>query len=118
MTRLITGVVLAGSLMFSVQARSLAMGPEEFAASGRLACVLAEESLGYLSKSEYGDLAEQVLEGFDQQETDAIYAKALGYYDGLMFGIPSGDQQQVYARLRNFVSSETCAFSAPVNLVI
>ncbi|WP_279244079.1 hypothetical protein [Candidatus Litorirhabdus singularis] len=118
MVRLITFAVLAGGLTFSMQVRSLAMGPAEFAASGKLACVLAEESLGYVSKTEYGNLTEQVLEGFDQQESDAIYAKALGYYDGLMFGIPAGDQERVYSRLRNFVSSKACAFSAPVNVLI
>ena len=118
MARLINCTVLAASLLFSTQVSSLALGAKEFAASSRLTCVLAEESLGYLSSTEYGDMTEQVLDGFDQQETDAIYAKALGYYDGLMFGIPADDQRQIYARLRNFLDSKACAFSAPVNLYI
>jgi hypothetical protein len=69
------------------QATALSLGPEEFAASTQLTCVLAQESLGYLSEDEYGSLTHNVLADFDASESDAIYAKALGYIDGLMFGI-------------------------------
>ena len=39
----------------SQQASALSLAPEEFVASRQLACVLAEQSLGYLSEVEYGE---------------------------------------------------------------
>lgn len=92
----------------SVNAQSLALGPDQFAAAKNLACVLAQESLGYLSEDEYATLSDEALDGFSEQEVDVIRAKALGYYDGLMFGLPSTDEQQVNERLREFVESRTC----------
>lgn len=86
----------------------LSLAPEEFHASRQLACVLAEQSLGYLSEDEYGELTHKVLDGFDNGERDTILAKALGYYDGLMFSVASDDLQQVNERLEEFVASASC----------
>ena len=47
-------------------ASALSMAPEEFAASRQLACVLAEQSLGYLTEKEYGARTHTVLDGFDE----------------------------------------------------
>jgi hypothetical protein len=103
------GVVLAIAISsVCLQAGALALGPEEFQASRKLACVLAEQTLGYLSEDEYGEKTHNVLDGFDQAEQDTILAKALGYYDGLMFAIASDDQLQVSLRLETFVASESC----------
>lgn len=88
---------------------ALSMAPEEFLASRQLACVLAEQSLGYLSEEEYGERTHTVLDGFEDGERDAILAKALGYYDGLMFAIEDDDAAQVNERLETFVSSDNCA---------
>jgi len=96
------------SLLGSTTAHSLAMGPDEFVAARNLTCVLAQESLGYLTGKEYGDMTREVLDGYEQAESDVIYAKALGYYDGLMFGVPQSDQAQVNARLQEFVQSRAC----------
>ena len=90
------------------QALALSMAPEEFNASRQLACVLAEQSLGYLSEDEYGARTHTVLDGFDEVERDNILAKALGYVDGLMFSIEDSDQDQVNARLDSFVASKSC----------
>tara|TARA_R110001599_G_scaffold353795_2_gene597897 strand:- start:37273 stop:37491 length:219 start_codon:yes stop_codon:yes gene_type:complete len=46
------------------QASALSFAPEEFLASRQLACVLAEQSLGYLSEVEYGEKTHSVLDGF------------------------------------------------------
>ena len=102
--------------LLSLEAAALAMGPDEFAASKAMACVLAQESLNYLSQDEYRELTETVLQDFDQQESDAIYAKALGYFDGLMFGIPAEDERQVNARLMEFVGSPACSMNRTVGL--
>jgi hypothetical protein len=93
----------------TMQAQALALGEEEFRASRLLACVLAEESLGYLDQQEYGDRTHDLLDGFDAGERDAIYAKAVGYFDGLMFAIPASDAQRVNERLESFVSSDACS---------
>ena len=91
------------------QAPALEMAPEEFHASRQLACVLAEQSLGYLSEDEYGSRTHTVLDPFNDVERDMILAKALGYYDGLMFEIDDRDEAQVNQRLAVFVESSTCS---------
>ena len=89
------------------QTVALSMAPEEFVASRQLACVLAMESLGQLSEEEYGNRTHSVLDGFEESERSAILAKALGYYDGLMFEVPD-DATAVNSRLESFVASGTC----------
>jgi len=89
----------------SQQASALSLAPEEFVASRQLACVLAEQSLGYLSEVEYGEKTHTVLDGFDDTERDNVLAKALGYYDGLMFSI---EPEQANERLETFVASSSC----------
>tara|TARA_R110001592_G_scaffold38609_1_gene127252 strand:+ start:94832 stop:95188 length:357 start_codon:yes stop_codon:yes gene_type:complete len=91
--------------LFCQQASALSLAPEEFLASRQLACVLAEQSLGYLSEVEYGEKTHTVLDGFDDAERDNILAKALGYYDGLMFAV---EDEQVNERLKTFVGSASC----------
>jgi hypothetical protein len=107
---------LAGHLAAAVvtavmagNATALALAPDEFQASRQLACILAQQSLGQLSEQEYGELTHSVLDDFDEAEQDAILAKALGYYDGLMFSIPGDDAVEVNLRLEDFVSSPTCS---------
>lgn len=90
------------------RAHALALGPDEFAAARQLTCVLAQESLGYLNESDFADLTEAVLEDFDQAGGDVIYAKALGYFDGLMFGLPEGDASLINARLQSYLDSQAC----------
>lgn len=103
------GIALA--LAASGPAVALSLAPEEFTASRQMACVMAQQSLGQLTEQEYGERANTVLDGFDGAERDNIIAKALGYYDGLMFAIPEDDQQGLDLRLESFVSSSTCSGS-------
>lgn len=93
----------------SYQATALELAPEEFHASRQMACVLAAQSLGYLSEKEYGARTHTVLDDFDDGERDMILAKALGYYDGLMFEVDGANEQQVNERLAIFVESSTCS---------
>ena len=104
-TRLFMAVILG---VFCQQAAALSLAPEEFQASRQLACVLAEQSLGYLDETQYGEKTHTVLDGFDETERDNILAKALGYYDGLMFAIEPDDAEQVSERLETFVTSASC----------
>lgn len=90
------------------RASALALGPEEFAAARHLTCVLAQDSLGYLSDDDFAELTDDVLEDYEQDTGDVIYAKALGYFDGLMFGLPEGDTSRIDARLRSFLESQSC----------
>lgn len=89
-------------------ALALSMAPEEFAASRQMACVLALQSLGQLSEAEYGERAHTVLDDFEETEQSNIVAKALGYYDGLMFEIADDDSAAITLRLEDFVASRTC----------
>ena len=107
MRQLILAAALVPALL-SQQVLALSLAPEEFIASRALACVLAEQSLGYLSEKEYGARTHTVLDGFDEAEQDNILSKALGYVDGLMFSIDDSDSEEVDARLQTFVQSESC----------
>ena len=94
--------------MLGQPASALALAPEEVHASRQMACVLAEQSLGRLSEEQYGERTHTVLDGFDEAERDTILAKALGYYDGLMFAIAADDPEQMNDRLETFVASSSC----------
>ncbi|MEE4192738.1 MAG: hypothetical protein V2I66_14250 [Halieaceae bacterium] len=91
-----------------VVANALELGAEDFVAAREMTCVLAQDSLGYLSADEYAEMAEAILADYDQTQTDVIYAQALGYFDGLMFGLPESDEREISARLQSFVASGAC----------
>ena len=102
--KILPALILAVS---SHGALALSSSAEEFHAARAMACVLAAQSLGYLSEEEYGERTHTVLDGFDDGERDQILAKALGYYDGLMFSIEQ-DEVMVKERLRDFAGSDSC----------
>jgi len=108
MPRIALHACLLSMVLAAPPALALSMAPEEFMASRHLACVLAQQSLGQLSEEEYGQRTHALLEDFDQAERNQVLAKALGYYDGLMFEIPDRDPTAVEMRLRDFVASPTC----------
>ncbi|CAA0125530.1 Uncharacterised protein [Halioglobus japonicus] len=88
---------------------ALSFAPEEFQTSRKLACVLAQQSLGQLSEDEYGERTHTLLDGFDEVERDNILAQALGYYGGLVFTTSSSDNALVNLKLEDFLASSTCA---------
>ena len=92
----------------STQGVALSFAPEEFQASRKLACVLAQQSLGQLSEEEYGERAHTVLDGFDELERDNILAQAVGYYGGLVFSASGSDAADVNPKLQDFLASSTC----------
>lgn len=99
------GLILA---TFSFSGNALELGAEDFAAARDMTCVLAQESLGYLSEDEFASMAEAVLENYSQEFGDVIYAQALGYFDGLMFGLPANNDREINIRLREFLTSAAC----------
>lgn len=111
MRKLLSMAVIFTS-MAAPAALGLSLAPEEFSASRQLACVLAEQSLGYLSEKEYGARTHTVLDGFDELERDNVLSKALGYVDGLMFSLDASDSAQVDGRLEDFVQSDACRAEA------
>ena len=108
--------ILVLSTLAGSGAQALSLGPEEFAAADRLTCVLAQQSLGYLNDEEYAEMTELVLDEYDQTESDVIYAKALGYYHGLMFGINNKDERQVSRRTIVFLNSQACTTNTNVTI--
>ena len=101
--------VLCLGLFFVQGARALSLGPDEFVAAREVTCILAQDALGYLDEEDFNTLVDNALESFDAAEGDVIYAKALGYFDGLMFGIPEGSDARVNSRLRAFNQSQACS---------
>lgn len=95
-------------LAYATQGTALSLAPEQFAASRKMACVLAQQSLGQLSEEEYGNRAHTVLDGFDEEERDAILAQAVGFYSGITFSPGDVDSRQTTHRLQDFASSNTC----------
>lgn len=95
-------------LAYASQGAALSFAPEEFQASRKLACVLAQQSLGQLSEDEYGEKTHTVLDGFDEVERDNILAQAVGYYGGLVFSTSNNDAADVNPKLEDFLSSSTC----------
>jgi hypothetical protein len=95
-------------LLLSVSVQALSLGPREFAAARDVACIMAQDSLGYLSEDDYTTLVDNALADFEDEQGDVVYAKAVGYFDGLMFGIPEDDRRLVDERLRDFNNSAAC----------
>ncbi|MDC1287481.1 hypothetical protein N8198_06305 [Gammaproteobacteria bacterium] len=100
---------LAVVLIASPLANALALGVAELSAAKSLGCVLAEDALGYLSEEQFTERFDMVVDGFIEGKVDVIYAKALGYIDGLLFGLSSNDTADAMARLQDFSSSQACS---------
>ena len=96
--------------LHSTQVLSLSLDAKEFDASRKMACVLAQQSLGRLTDDEYGEMTHSLLDGFGEDERDNILAQAVGYYGGLTFTIDGAeDEDFVNLKLEDFVASSTCA---------
>ncbi|MCB1689764.1 MAG: hypothetical protein KDI33_14810 [Halioglobus sp.] len=110
----IVRICLIPLLAYTAQGVALSFAPEEFQASRKLACVLAQQSLGQLSEAEYGEKTHTVLDGFDEVERDNILAQAVGYYGGLVFSAAGEDPASAgisaagALKLQGFLASSTC----------
>ena len=93
----------------AMHSSALSLAPKEFEASRKLACVLAQQSLGQLTEQEYGEKANSLLDGFDDTERDNVLAQAVGYFGGLMFSSTEKDAQARTLRMEDFVASGTCS---------
>ncbi len=100
---------LFGALAFvcATSAQALSLSPAHLAAAERLSCVLADDALGYMSDAQFDERFDDAVRGFDSQGVDIIYAKALGYVDGLLFGARAG--AEATERLQSLLGSETCS---------
>ena len=108
MKTLVRYCLVPALLAYATQGVALSFAPEEFQASRKLACVLAQQSLGQLTEDEYGEKAHSLLDGFDETERDNILAQAVGYYGGLMFSSAENDPELVTFKLEDFLASSTC----------
>ena len=98
-----------GQALFLPSAAALTIGAPELQAAQALGCVLAEDALGYLDEAEFTQRFDSVVDGFDAEQTDVIYAQALGMIDGLLFGISASQPRIAEDRLQEFHSSSRCA---------
>jgi hypothetical protein len=101
--------VVICSLAAAPLAHSLALGAAELNAARSLGCVLAEDALGYLNEDQFTRRFDLVVEGFAEDAVDVIYAKALGYIDGLLFGVSTSDSGEAMARLQDYAASQACS---------
>ena len=109
----IAGFCLLSLALHSIQAFSLSLGAQEFEASRKMACVLAQQSLGRLSDDEYGEMTHSLLDRFDEEERDNILAQAVGYYSGLNFFAEDAENQElVNLKLEDFIASSACRKSS------
>ncbi|GEM_PF-6157971 len=95
--------------LISGPVQALTLSSAELAAAERLGCVLADDALGYLNEDQFNERFDNAVEGFGEAQIDVIYAKALGYIDGLLFGVSSGDEREAGSRLHSYRSSGRCA---------
>ena len=92
--------------------QALTLSGDHLVAAESLSCVLADDALGYLDEQQFNDRFDASVVGFDDQAVDIIYAKALGYIDGLLFGVSPEASEEASLRLEAYSQSSRCAASA------
>ena len=95
-------------LLTATSAQALTLSSNELAAAEQLGCVLADDALGYLNEDQFNARFDEVVEDFSDEQVDVIYAKALGYIDGLLFGVDSGEVAIANRRLEAYSNSSRC----------
>lgn len=105
----LAGVLIA---LLATSAQALTLSSAHLAAAERLGCVLADDALGYLDEEQFNSRFDDAVAGFGDEAVDVIYAKALGYIDGLLFGVPDGASTEASRRLEAYSSSGRCAVGA------
>ena len=105
--------LLPGMLLIALaatQVQALTLSSNELDAAQRLGCVLADDALGYLNEDQFNNRFDAAVGDLSDEQVDVIYAKALGYIDGLLFGVSSGDQHEATGRLLSYSNSGSCDF--------
>ncbi|MDP5071195.1 MAG: hypothetical protein NWQ45_09880 [Congregibacter sp.] len=102
--------MLGAALSTSVQA--LTLSSVDLDAAAQLGCVLADDALGYLSEDQFNTRFDEVVGDMSDDQVDVIYAKALGYIDGLLFGVSPADADIASRRLQSYSNSGSCAYGA------
>ncbi|WP_414981416.1 hypothetical protein [Congregibacter sp.] len=105
-------VLMSLTATLSVPTQALTLSSVELDAAAQLGCVLADDALGYLNEDQFNDRFDDVVGGLPDAQVDVIYAKALGYIDGLLFGVTSGDSAIANRRLESYSNSGSCAYAA------
>ncbi|WP_439100883.1 hypothetical protein [Congregibacter sp.] len=100
------------AVVVSLPSQALTLSSVELSAAQHLGCVLADDALGYLNEDQFNTRFDEAVGDLSDAQVDVIYAKALGYIDGLLFGVSSGDMDIANRRLESFSNSETCAYGA------
>ena len=106
-SRAALGAAFLVSLLVAAPLKALTLSPAHLEAAERLGCVLADDALGQLDDAQFNQRFDAAVRGFDPRAVDVIYAKALGYVDGLLFGASMGPEAE--QRLRAFTGSAGCA---------
>ena len=107
---------LASTLVFAVtavlgvaQTHALTISSDELRAAKALGCVLADDALGYLTEEQFNERFDETVVGLSAEQEDVAYATALGYIDGLLFGVSNGNQAAAMERLQALSDSEDCS---------
>ena len=98
--------------VFSLPSQALTLSSVELNAAAHLGCVLADDALGYLNEDQFNSRFDEAVGDLPDAQVDVIYAKALGYIDGLLFGLSSGEMDIANSRLESYSNSEACAYGA------
>jgi hypothetical protein len=106
-----TAALVAVLAWVALPVHALTLSPDHLAAAESLSCVLAEDALGYLDEEQFNERFDASVVGFDEPAVDVIYAKALGYIDGLLFGVTSGAEGEAASRLEAYSASSRCSAS-------
>lgn len=96
----------------SVPAQALTLSSVDLDAAVQLGCVLADDALGYLNEEQFNDRFDEVVGNLPDAQVDVIYAKALGYIDGLLFGVSADNSDIAQRRLESYSNSGSCAYGS------
>ncbi|WP_439108099.1 hypothetical protein [Congregibacter sp.] len=98
--------------VLSLPAQALTLSSVELNAAAHLGCVLADDALGYLNEEQFNSRFDEAVGDLSDEQVDVIYAKALGYIDGLLFGVSPGNADIANQRLEAYSNSGSCAYGA------
>jgi hypothetical protein len=105
-------LLLSLTAVLCMPVQALTLSSVELDAAAQLGCVLADDALGYLNEEQFNDRFDEVVGDLPEAQVDVIYAKALGYIDGLLFGLTAQNSDIANRRLESYSNSGSCAYGA------